>query len=160
MKDVLILGDGPAAYMAAVYTCTANLETLVVRGSGSSSPVFQGFDKVAGVLNISAQEGLLDLMRRQVANFGVQILGADVRSVSPGRPIAVETDTETMHVRSLIIEGTRDSVQRLFGDGAVSAELESSGIFLCGRVGTMYDEAIVLAASGCCAAFSARDFLL
>lgn len=84
IRDVIIIGSGPAGYTAAVYTARANLEPLVIAGSVTAGGElmnttdvenFPGFRE--GILG----PDLMDNMQAQAERFGAEIKYDDVASV-------------------------------------------------------------------------------
>lgn len=159
MKDIIVVGNGPAVYMAAVYTRTANFSTLVVEDRTPEYLSFTGCDKVAGVLNIETPKSLINVMQQQVSKFGVESVCANVlKLVFKERHAVLETSKGTFEGRSVILD---DSIvfERLFGKCADKGSLEKQGVFPCGTITEPYKEAVILIASGCRAAFYAKEFL-
>lgn len=158
MKDVVIVGNGPAVYMAAIYTHTANLCTLVIDETSCPEPAFLGYDKVAGVVNARSPRDLIDLMQQQVAKFGTERICAEVTRIVLHSTISVHTDRDDFDTRCVIVDGMA-LAQRIFGKGADVSDLAKKGVFVCGHMQGVPNEAIVLIGSGCQASFSVKDFV-
>lgn len=81
IRDVIIVGSGPAGYTAAVYTARANLKPLVIAGSVTAGGElmnttdvenFPGFPE--GIMG----PDLMDNMQKQAERFGAEVLFDDV----------------------------------------------------------------------------------
>jgi thioredoxin reductase (NADPH) len=107
VRNVIIIGSGPAGYTAALYAARADLQPLVFEGSVTSGGAlmnttdvenFPGFpDGVMG-------PDLMDLLRKQAERFGAELVADDVLAVDlKAQPKVVETDTETYLARAVII---------------------------------------------------------
>ena len=84
VRDVIIIGSGPAGHTAAVYTARANLRPLMFEGSVTAGGAlmtttdvenFPGFSE--GVMG----PALMEQMRLQAARFGTEIVSDDIVSV-------------------------------------------------------------------------------
>lgn len=158
MEDIIILGCGPAAYMAAVYNHTANLKTLIVEEETEDTFTFTSHDKVVGVMNVSSPQDLISRMQKQADKFKIKRISTKVHKISTCDGICVVTMSGVFKSRCLIIED-RCIFERLFGKNAEVKELEKKGVFVCGKIAEADTEAIILIGSGCMAAFKAKDFL-
>ena len=148
VRDVIIIGSGPAGLTAAIYTARANLEPLVIEGEPSSSS-----DQPGGQLMLTTEvenypgfvDGVMgpDLMacfRAQAARFGAQYLTVKASavefSVHPFRVWVGEKEHKTRTV--IVATGARaltlglPSEQRLLGHG-VSTCATCDGFFFKGE---------------------------
>ena len=107
VRNVIIIGSGPAGYTAALYAARADLQPLVFEGSVTSGGAlmnttdvenFPGFpDGVMG-------PDLMDLLRKQAERFGAELVADDVLAVDlKAQPKVVKTDTGTYLARAVII---------------------------------------------------------
>ncbi|MFL4472946.1 thioredoxin-disulfide reductase [Paeniglutamicibacter sp. MACA_103] len=94
IRNVIIIGSGPAGYTAAVYTARANLQPLVIAGSVTAGGElmnttdvenFPGFPE--GIMG----PDLMDSMQKQAERFGAEILFDDVTAVELAGDIKVVT---------------------------------------------------------------------
>ncbi|CBT77614.1 MAG TPA: thioredoxin-disulfide reductase [Glutamicibacter sp.] len=85
IRDVIIVGSGPAGYTAAIYTARANLNPLVIAGSVTAGGElmnttdvenFPGFPE--GIMG----PDLMDNMQKQAERFGAEILFDDVTEMN------------------------------------------------------------------------------
>jgi thioredoxin reductase (NADPH) len=107
VRDVIIIGSGPAGYTAAVYAARAKLNPLVFEGSVTAGGAlmkttdvenFPGFpDGIIG-------PELMDSMRKQAERFGAELVPDDVVAVDlAAQPKVVRTETGTFLARAVII---------------------------------------------------------
>jgi len=107
VRDVIIIGSGPAGYTAAVYAARARLNPLVFEGSVTSGGAlmnttdvenFPGFPD--GVLG----PDLMDAVRKQAERFGAELVSDDVTEVDlTANPKVVRVGADTFLAKTVII---------------------------------------------------------
>jgi thioredoxin reductase (NADPH) len=107
VRDVIIIGSGPAGYTAALYAARARLNPLVFEGSVTSGGAlmnttdvenFPGFPD--GVLG----PDLMDSLRKQAERFGAELVTDDVTEVDlSASPKVVKAGSDVFLARSVII---------------------------------------------------------
>ena len=95
VRDIIIIGSGPAGYTAAIYAARANLKPLVFEGSVTAGGAlmnttdvenFPGFpDGIMG-------PDLMDHLRKQAERFGAELVTDDVTAVDLTGEIKTVTD--------------------------------------------------------------------
>ena len=106
MRDVIIIGSGPAGLTAALYAARANLKPLVVEGleSGGQLMLTTAVENFPGFRDGIMGPELMAEMRAQAERFGAEILAGDVTSVELGAsPFVVRLGEQAHQTRSLII---------------------------------------------------------
>ena len=139
VRDVIIIGSGPAGLTAAIYTARANLAPLVIEGSPSSTSDQPGgqlmltteVENFPGFIDGVMGPELMGNMRAQAARFGAEFLTTKVTRVdldaSPKRVWASDPSTgeEVEHVARAVIVSTGarslmlglEAERRLLGHG-------------------------------------------
>ena len=106
MRNVIIIGSGPAGLTAALYAARANLKPLVIEGleSGGQLMLTTAVENFPGFRDGIMGPELMAEMRAQAERFGAEIVAGDVTSVELGTPpFGVRVGKHSHEARSLII---------------------------------------------------------
>ena len=106
MRDVIIIGSGPAGLTAALYAGRANLQPLLIEGleSGGQLMLTTTVENFPGFRSGIMGPELMDAMRAQAERFGSEVVRGDVTSVDLGvRPFTITTKAAIYRTRTLII---------------------------------------------------------
>ena len=148
VRNVIIIGSGPAGLTSAIYTARANLEPLIIEGEPSSTS-----DQPGGQLMLTTEvenfpgfpDGIMgpELMQRcreQAARFGAEFITAKVTAIDfSARPFKVWVHDELHEAHSIIVSTGAQSLmlgleaeQRLLGHG-LSTCATCDGFFFRGQ---------------------------
>jgi thioredoxin reductase (NADPH) len=108
VRDVIIVGSGPAGYTAAVYTARANLKPLLLAGSVTAGGELMNTTDVEnypGVPDGIMGPDLMENFEKQAARFGTEIQFEDVTELDLDGAIKTVTigTGETFQARSIIL---------------------------------------------------------
>jgi thioredoxin reductase (NADPH) len=106
IRDLMIIGSGPAGYTAAVYAARAQLEPLVFEGSqyGGALMTTTDVENYPGFRDGIMGPELMEQFRAQAERFGADIRPQDVEAVElSGHIKTVTVDGETHRARAVIL---------------------------------------------------------
>jgi thioredoxin reductase (NADPH) len=138
VRDLIIIGSGPAGYTAAIYAARANLHPLVFEGSqfGGALMTTTEVENFPGFAEGVQGPQLMDDMRTQAERFGAELVARDVSEVDlTAEPKIVKVGDEVHRAHAVIVAtGSKyrylglDNEARLLGRG-VSACATCDGFF-------------------------------
>jgi thioredoxin reductase (NADPH) len=138
IRDLIIIGSGPAGYTAATYAARANLHPLVFEGSqfGGALMTTTEVENFPGFPEGIQGPQLMDDMRTQAERFGAELVARDVTEVDLTVSPKVVKVGDEVHLAHAVIVATGSKYryldlaneQRLLGRG-VSACATCDGFF-------------------------------
>ena len=164
VRDLIVIGGGPAGYTAALYAARANLQPLVIEGFnwGGQLMITSDVENYPGYPDGIMGPEMMAEFRRQAERFGTEFVTDDVTRVDfSERPFRVWVEGEEYRARSVIVATGAsarwlglESEERLKGRG-VSACATCDGaffrdkhIFVVGGGDTAFEEVLFLTRFG------------
>jgi thioredoxin reductase (NADPH) len=132
VREVVIIGSGPAGYTAALYAARARLNPLVFEGSVTAGGAlmnttdvenFPGFPD--GILG----PDLMDAFRKQAERFGAELVPDDVTSVDLAADPKQIIASDGTHLARAVIIATGSSYRELHVPG--EKQLSGHGVSWC-----------------------------
>jgi len=143
MRNVTIIGSGPAGLTAAIYAARANLSPLLIEGlqAGGQLTTTTEVENYPGFHHAIMGPELMKEMRAQAERFGTEFLAGEVTAVDlKHSPLSLTVNgEERIETRTLIIASGASAIQlgvpgesRLMGHG-VSTCATCDGYFFRGK---------------------------
>ncbi|NYI05416.1 thioredoxin-disulfide reductase [Allostreptomyces psammosilenae] len=133
VRNVIIIGSGPAGYTAALYTARASLNPLVFEGSVAAGGALMNTTEVEnfpGFRDGIMGPDLMDNMRAQAERFGAELVADDVIEVDLAGDIKTVKDGEgNVHRARAVIIATGSGYRKLGLDR--EEELSGRGVSWC-----------------------------
>src|SRR5262252_10800402 len=160
VREVIIIGGGPAGYTAALYSARANLRPLVIEGFqwGGQLMITSDVENYPGYPDGVMGPEMMQDFRRQAERFGAEFVTDDVTSVDfSERPFRISVDRDEYRARSVIV-ATGASARWL---GLESEErLQGRGVSACATCdGAFFKEKDIVVVGGGDSAFEEALFL-
>ncbi|TDV50810.1 thioredoxin-disulfide reductase [Actinophytocola oryzae] len=131
VKDVIIVGSGPAGYTAAVYAARAQLAPLVFEGTqfGGALMTTTEVENYPGFRDGIMGPDLMEQMRAQAERFGADLRAEDVESVELDGPVKYVTSNGTRYAAKSVILAMGAAARYLHVPG--EQELLGHGVSAC-----------------------------
>jgi thioredoxin reductase (NADPH) len=125
VRDVVIIGSGPAGYTAAIYAARANLKPLLFQGMqpGGQLTITTDVENYPGYSDGVLGPKMMEDFRKQAERFGTEIRFEQIIEVDfKQRPFTLKTDFDAVQARAVIV--STGASARLLG---LPSELELMG---------------------------------
>ncbi len=160
VRDVIIIGGGPAGYTAALYTARANLNPLVIEGFnwGGQLMITSDVENYPGYADGVLGPAMMADFRRQAERFGAEFVTDDVTRVDfSERPFRVYVGDEE-HSADAVIVATGASARQI---GLPSEQiLQGRGVSYCATCdGAFFRDKVVVVVGGGDSAMEEATFL-
>src|SRR5215831_15470286 len=106
VRNLIIMGSGPAGLTAALYAARANLQPVLIEGDhgGGQLMLTTMVENFPGYRDGIMGPDLMAEMRAQAERFGAEIVRGDATSADLcAQPISVKTSEAEFHARALVI---------------------------------------------------------
>jgi thioredoxin reductase (NADPH) len=106
VRELIIIGGGPAGYTAALYAARANLEPLVIEGFqwGGQLMITSDVENYPGYVEGVLGPEMMKDFRRQAERFGAEFISDDVTRVDfSERPFRVYVGDEEYRAQAVIV---------------------------------------------------------
>jgi thioredoxin reductase (NADPH) len=160
VRDVIIIGGGPAGYTAALYTARANLNPLVIEGFnwGGQLMITSDVENYPGYTDGVLGPAMMSDFRRQAERFGAEFVTDDVTRVEfSARPLRVFVGDDEFRADAVIVS-TGASARQL---GLPSEQtLQGRGVSYCATCdGAFFRDKVVVVVGGGDSAMEEATFL-
>ncbi len=152
VRNVIVIGSGPAGYTAAIYAARADLAPLVFEGSVTAGGALMNTTEVEnfpGFPDGVMGPELMDHLRKQAERFGAELVTDDVTAVDLTGEVKVVTDGSGVEHRALSVIIATGSGYRELGL-AKEKKLSGRGVSWCATCDGFFfrDQDIVVVGGG------------
>jgi thioredoxin reductase (NADPH) len=160
VRDVIIIGGGPAGFTAALYTARANLDPLVIEGFnwGGQLMITSDVENYPGYADGILGPAMMADFRRQAERFGADFLTDDVTRVDfSERPFRVFVGNDEYRADAIIV-ATGASARQLGLPSELG--LQGRGVSYCATCdGAFFRDKVVVVVGGGDSAMEEATFL-
>jgi thioredoxin reductase (NADPH) len=160
VRDLIIIGGGPAGYTAALYAARAELKPLVIEGYqwGGQLMITSDVENYPGYADGVMGPTMMQDFRRQAERFGAEFLTEDVTKVDfSERPFRISVEDGELLARSVIV-ATGASARWLGLES--ESRLQGRGVSACATCdGAFFKEKDIVVVGGGDSAFEEALFL-
>jgi thioredoxin reductase (NADPH) len=131
IRELIVIGGGPAGYTAALYAARANLNPLVIEGFawGGQLMITSDVENYPGYADGILGPQMMQDFRRQAERFGAELVTDDVTKVDfSEHPLRVSVD-DTDYLAESVIVATGASARQLGLD--TERTLQGKGVSYC-----------------------------
>ncbi|MDQ3874050.1 MAG: thioredoxin-disulfide reductase [Actinomycetota bacterium] len=150
VRELVIIGGGPAGYTAALYAARANMRPLVIEGFawGGQLMITSDVENYPGYPEGVLGPRMMEDFRRQAARFGTEFLTDDVTRVDfSERPFSVFVGEEEYRAEAVIV-ATGATARQLGLDS--ERQLQGRGVSYCAVCDAAFfrDKTVVVVGGG------------
>ena len=160
VRDIIIIGSGPAGYTAAIYAARANLKPLLFQGlqPGGQLTITTDVENYPGYPEGVMGPEMMDQFRTQAERFGTEIRFEQINEVDfSSRPFTMKTDFDTFQANAVII--STGASARLLGLDQETA-LMGRGVSACATCdGAFFPDKDILVVGGGDSAMEEANYL-
>ncbi len=150
VRDVIVIGGGPAGYTAALYAARASLAPLVIEGFnwGGQLMITSDVENYPGYADGVLGPAMMQDFRRQAERFGAEFVTDDVTRVDLSeRPFRVYVGDD-VHLAETVIVATGATARQLGLESEVA--LQGRGVSYCATCDAFFykDKVVVVVGGG------------
>lgn len=150
VRDVIVIGGGPAGYTAALYAARSNLKPLVIEGFnwGGQLMITSDVENYPGYADGVLGPAMMQDFRRQAERFGAEFVTDDVTRVDLlERPFKVYVGDD-VHLAETVIVATGATARQLGLESEVA--LQGRGVSYCATCDAFFykDKVVVVVGGG------------